>query len=463
MLIYGALVPHPPIILEGIGKEETKKAAETVKAMETLKERVGSFSPETFLLFSPHGPVFRDGLAIRGEEKLKGNLASFGLKQNWEWENDQELIQAIIKETSAAGLSCLEITDELRFRYRLSGELDHGVLVPLSFLATQSCRLVATGMSLLPWPEQYALGVAIGRAVRSLPRRIAVIASGDLSHCLIPGAPVPYDPRGKEFDLALISLLQENKIEKIFSMEPILVEKAAECGFRTLLMLLGVFDGLKISIDILCYEGPFGVGYAVAGFRPGAHDDSHQDLFLKLINQRKKDIINRRVKESPFVKLARLTVENHLLGAKTHLDLELPPEAEKPAGVFVSIKKHGELRGCIGTIFPTQPNAAEEIRNNAIAAAFQDPRFDPVQEEELDELTYSVDLLKAPEAIQGIEELDPKRFGVIVRQGRRTGLLLPNLEGVETVEEQVAIAKRKAGIGQEESVELERFEVIRYF
>jgi AmmeMemoRadiSam system protein A len=156
-------------------------------------------------------------------------------------------------------------------------------------------------------------------------------------------------------------------------------------------------------------------------------------------------------------------VENHLLGAKTHLDLELPPEAEKPAGVFVSIKKHGELRGCIGTIFPTQPNAAEEIRNNAIAAAFQDPRFDPVQEEELDELTYSVDLLKAPEAIQGIEELDPKRFGVIVRQGRRTGLLLPNLEGVETVEEQVAIAKRKAGIGQEESVEMERFEVIRYF
>lgn len=462
MLIYGALVPHPPIILAEIGGEERKKASKTINAMNAISERINSYDPETILIFSPHGPVFRDGLAIRGGERVKGNLANFGFSRTWAWETDQDLIKEIIKETAKDSLLCMELTDEVRFQYRIAGDLDHGVLVPLSFLNNMSFRLVATGISLLPWSEQYALGVAIGRAIKNSPRRIAVIASGDLSHCLIPGAPVAYDPRGEEFDRKLINLLQENKIEEIFRLDPVLVEKAAECGFRSILMLLGVFDGLEINIEFLNYEGPFGVGYAIAEFKPGAEQPGRHLLFT-LINRRKKEVINRRNKESPLVKLARLTVENHLCGEEKQIDLKLPPEANTQAGIFVSIKKHGELRGCIGTIFPTQPNVVEEIRNNAIAAAFQDPRFDPVQEDELDELVYSVDLLKAPEPIQSFEELDPKKYGVIVRRGRRTGLLLPNLEGVESVAEQVAIAKRKAEIGKEEAVEIERFEVIRYF
>jgi AmmeMemoRadiSam system protein A len=462
MLIYGALVPHPPIILEEIGGEERKKALKTVNAMKAIREKINSYAPESILIFSPHGPVFRDGLGIRSGERLKGNLANFGFTHTWEWETDQDLIQEIIKETSKDGLLCVELTDEVRSQYRIANTLDHGVLVPLSFFDQMSFRLVATGFSWLPWAEQYALGVAIGRAVRNSPRRIVVIASGDLSHCLIPGAPVTYDPRGEEFDRRLVNLIQENKIEEILRFDPVLVKKAAECGFRSLLMLLGVFDGLEIKTELFNYEAPFGVGYAIAGFEPGA-EQPDRNLLPILTNRRKEEVINRRSKESSLVKLARLTVENHLCGEEKRIDLELPPEANSQAGAFVSIKKHGELRGCIGTIFPTQPNVAEEIRNNAIAAAFQDPRFEPVQEDELDELVYSVDLLKASEPIQSFEELDPQKYGVIVRKGRRTGLLLPNLEGVESVEEQVAIAKRKAGIGKEEAVEIERFEVVRYF
>jgi len=132
------------------------------------------------------------------------------------------------------------------------------------------------------------------------------------------------------------------------------------------------------------------------------------------------------------------------------------------AGVFCSIKKNGQLRGCIGTIEPVRRNIAEEIIHNAIAAATDDPRFPEVRPDELRWLTYSVDVLGKPEPIEGMHQLDPKRYGVIVSSGHRRGLLLPNLEGVDTVEEQVRIARQKAGISRGENVSLQRFEVVRH-
>ncbi len=137
-------------------------------------------------------------------------------------------------------------------------------------------------------------------------------------------------------------------------------------------------------------------------------------------------------------------------------------EMKGRAGVFVSLKKHGELRGCIGTFEPTQPNVALEIIHNAVSAATRDPRFPPVQAREISEISYSVDILTKPEAVSDTKDLDPKRYGVIVESGWRKGLLLPDLEGVDTVEYQLSIAKQKAGIGEEEPVKIYRFEVKRY-
>ena len=205
-----------------------------------------------------------------------------------------------------------------------------------------------------------------------------------------------YDPQGEAFDQTLFRLLKEKKIIEVFRLSPELVEKAAECGFRTLLMLLGVFDGLEFDLEVLSYEGPFGVGYLVSAFAPQTDYDPKRSIYPALADQRRAELKSRRQQESPLVQLARWTVENHLLGMGEEIELSLPPVAQKPAGVFVTIKKHGNLRGCIGTIFPTQPSAAEEIRHNAISAAFHDPRFEPVQAEELDEVVYSVDLLTSP-------------------------------------------------------------------
>lgn len=166
---------------------------------------------------------------------------------------------------------------------------------------------------------------------------------------------------------------------------------------------------------------------------------------------------------NPLVELARKTLETYVKTGKTiSPPARLPAEMMGKAGVFVSLKKHGELRGCIGTIASTTDNIAEEIIRNAIEAAAHDPRFTPVTKAELADLEISVDVLSEPEPAASIKDLDVKRFGVIVKSGQRRGLLLPNLEGVDTPEEQIAICRRKAGIGASEPVELFRFEVRRY-
>jgi AmmeMemoRadiSam system protein A len=165
----------------------------------------------------------------------------------------------------------------------------------------------------------------------------------------------------------------------------------------------------------------------------------------------------------PLIKLAKKTIEEYVLNGKVIEPPENPvPEMVGKAGVFVSLKMKGQLRGCIGTFQPTTESVAAEIIQNAVSAATQDPRFMAVNSSELEGLDYSVDVLSEPEKVNSRNELDPKKFGVIVKCGERKGLLLPDLEGVNTVDEQISIASTKAGIYLEEDIELYRFKVKRY-
>jgi AmmeMemoRadiSam system protein A len=165
----------------------------------------------------------------------------------------------------------------------------------------------------------------------------------------------------------------------------------------------------------------------------------------------------------PLVVLAKDTVEKYVKeGGKTEPPKILTPEMEEKAGVFVSIHERGDLRGCIGTFEPQQRNVAEEIITNAISSATSDPRFDPVTPDELPYLDYSVDVLTHPEPVADKSSLDPKKYGVIVACGWRRGLLLPDLEGVDTVDYQIDICRQKGGISPHEPVQLHRFEVKRY-
>jgi len=229
------------------------------------------------------------------------------------------------------------------------------------------------------------------------------------------------------------------------------------------MVMAGCFDRRDVSARVLSYEGPYGVGYAVASVAPGGENEGRnileQFVEISLASARKS-----RETEDEYRSLARRSLEHTVnSGGKLPLPGGLPGELTKgKAGVFVSLYKDGRLRGCVGTIAPTTASIAQEIIQNAVSAGQSDNRFDPVAANELDYLTYKVDVLSAPEPISGPQELDVKRYGVIVTSGAKRGLLLPNLDGVDTVEDQISIARKKAGISEGSAVKLERFEVIRH-
>jgi len=245
-------------------------------------------------------------------------------------------------------------------------------------------------------------------------------------------------------------------------MDPDLAEAAAECGLRSFWIMAGALDKKAVKPELLSYEGPFGVGYGVAAFDVTGPEPT-RDIGAQFDARQSAEMAARREKEDAWVRLARLSLETYVATGRT---AELPdglPDAllHTRAGAFVSLHKHGALRGCIGTIEPVQKCLALEIVKNAVSAS-HDPRFDPVEPEELSDIVYSVDVLGAPEPIRSEAELDVKRYGVVVTDGLRRGLLLPDLPGVATPHEQVEIARRKAGIGPNTKVMLSRFEVVRH-
>lgn len=258
------IAPHPPIIIPEVGRGEEEKAGRTVEAMRILARRLAEAGGETLIIITPHGPMFRNSVAILAKEDLQGDFANFLLPHvQFHAENDLELVRAIERESRKAGVKVSLLSDE-----ELS--LDHGVTVPLYYLqkAGTGRRCVAITYALLPYDELYHFGRAIKNAVENLQRRAVVVASSDLSHRLIRGAPAGYNPRGEEFDRLIIHYLESYQVEKILTMDENLVRAAGECGLRSIAVLLGCLDGEEVQTEILSYEGPFGVGYPVALLTP---------------------------------------------------------------------------------------------------------------------------------------------------------------------------------------------------
>ena len=344
--------------------------------------------------------------------------------------------------------------------------LDHGVLIPLSYLrrAGLTCPIVRLGLSGFSPLDHYRLGVCIARAAGALGRRAVFVASGDLSHKLKADGPYGFAPQGPAFDEAVTAAMASGDFLSFLTMDPALCERAAECGLRSFQIMAGALDGLAVAPRLLSHEGTFGVGYAVALFPVTGRDGSRR-YEAAYRQARRAALAKRRAEEDPWVKLARLSLETYVNTGKRldRLPEGLPEELTgRRAGAFVSLHLNGQLRGCIGTISPTAGSVAEEIVGNAVSAGVRDPRFPAVRPEELEELEYSVDVLGQPEPVASAAQLDPARYGVIVTCGGRRGLLLPDLDGVDTVEEQVRIACRKGGIRGDDPYTLERFQVVRH-
>ena len=407
--------------------------------------------------------MFSDAIAISNEEKIKGNLIKFrDFETNIELEIDKEFNDELLNLCKSENISATGIDSNLLRRFNKDYELDHGTMVPMYFINKYytDYKLVHITYSILNDIELYKFGMAIQKTAKNLNKNTVIIASGDLSHRLTEDGPYEYSPQGAKFYKELIENLENGNVVNIFNMDKCMIEEAGECGLRSLYILLGAMEGNSIQGELLSYEGPFGVGYGVMKFKQESENISNLDKLLKI----KEESFNKKISNSnPYVKLARESLNYYFKNKRLMIaSNDLPREMlEERHGVFVSLKKFGQLRGCIGTIFPTTDCVANEIIRNAIQAAIADPRFLEVTEDELVDIDISVDVLTNPiKAIK--EELNPKIYGVIVSKGQNRGLLLPDLEGVDTVEEQLNIACQKGGINPNSDYNIEKFEVIRY-
>ena len=475
-ILAGYMLPHPPLIIPEVGKGEEEKIRNTIEAYRKAAQDIGTLRPETIVLCSPHQTLYADYFHISPGRGAKGDFRQFGAPQvAMEVTYDREFAEHLGGMAGAEGLHAGMLGEREK-------RLDHGTLVPLYFVNQY-------------WTE-YRLGQCIRKVSETLDRKVVVIASGDLSHRLKEDGPYGYRKEGSEYDARIMDVMGRGDFGELLDFPEDFCEKAAECGHRSFTILGGAFDGTGVQGQALSYEGPFGVGYGICTYR--AAGQAPERNFLEQYESREQEKRKvRQEKEDAYVKLARYTIQEYVCHGRVPGVDELPGKLGKPgteelpgkpgkaeaeglsgkreapaglpeelyhtrAGAFVSLKEDGKLRGCIGTIQPVRDCLAEEIIHNAISACSQDPRFPAVEPWEVERLAISVDVLGDTERISSPAQLDVKRYGVIVTKGARRGLLLPNLEGVDTVEQQIAIAKQKAGIREQEKVELERFEVVRH-
>lgn len=421
-----------------VGRESIAAVRRSIEAMAELSERLMASGAESVILISPHAPLEIDSFVAYEGAEVYGDFANFHAPEtSVSAPLDRELLAAITVSARCENFRISTLPDT---------DLDHGTAVPLYFLLRNGWqgKVVALGYSFLSNEDHIRFGRCIKKAIDLLGRPVGFIASGDLSHRLAPHAPAGFNPQAHVFDETVVAALRANDPQAIVEIDFNLRKLAGECGFRSMLVAIGAGTGLPLACEVMNYEAPFGVGYLVA----------------QLVNQRGES------KPEDLPRLAREAVEAFIRSGEI-----LQPPREGTGGLlferapcFVSLKtRDGELRGCIGTIEAAKESLAQEIVANAISAAMNDPRFEPVSEDELPNLRYSVDvLLPAEETV--FEELDPAVFGVIVEDETtsRRGLLLPDIPGVDTAEQQVEIAMRKAGLSRDTPVKLWRFKVERF-
>ncbi|HEY0547239.1 MAG TPA: AmmeMemoRadiSam system protein A [Pyrinomonadaceae bacterium] len=447
-VVFAGIAPHPPIMVPEVGGGAAEEVRASINAMRDFTGRIISSGAETVVLISPHAPLAPRAFVAYHEDKLYGSFANFRAPETeFEVALDEEMLTAIGEAARERGYEVISIKGY---------ELDHGTAVPLYFLLRNGWhgRVVALGYTFLSNEDHLNFGSCIRDAAATSDKTIAFVASGDLSHRLKPGAPAGYNETAHLFDEEVVAALRAHAPERIINIDQDLRRTAGECGYRSMLVALGVAEGLPESYEVLSYEAPFGVGYMVA------------QLTCERVEEKENQ--SREVEKADdgssgedLPALARLAVETFI---REGLKLKPPALKSGRAACFVTIKTlAGDLRGCIGTIEPTKESLEEELIANAINAATRDPRFPPVSPAELANLRYSVDVLSEPETAR-FEELDPKIYGAIVEDenGMRRGLLLPDIEGVETVEQQVEIAARKAGIRPGTPLKLFRFRVERF-
>ncbi|MFP4016985.1 MAG: AmmeMemoRadiSam system protein B, partial [Halanaerobiales bacterium] len=266
-IIMGALTPHPPIIIPEIGKGRREEVRKTINSLEELGKEIKEKNPDILITISPHGPVFTDAISILDQEELEGDFSDFACPGvGMSVTTDQAFIQKIKENAQDSHIEVITLSTADLEKYNYPGKLDHGVMVPLYFIKEETdlpVPVIPITMGLLEYEKLYSFGKVIQRTVDEMDLEAVIVASGDLSHRLQPGAPAGFNPLGEEFDRKLIELLDKELYEDVLDIDPHLIEKAGECGLRPLIIMLGALAGREFESEVKSYEGPFGVGYGV--------------------------------------------------------------------------------------------------------------------------------------------------------------------------------------------------------
>ncbi len=267
-ILMAGLSPHPPLIIPEIGGEERLKVSTTIDSIEELSREIKESDPELIITISPHGPVLKNAISTMDIDEIYGDFGDFGHPEvSFKVKSNLEFIKKLRKEAGIFDIKVIDLLSDQFKIYDFQPELDHGVMVPLYFLqkAGVDVPLVPLNMGLLSYERLYEFGTIIQETLDKMGIDAVIIASGDLSHRLKPGAPAGFNPRGQEFDQKLVDALGSEDYEEILNMDPGLIQKAGECGLRPVIILLGALKGLKTKTEVKSYEGTFGVGYAIVG------------------------------------------------------------------------------------------------------------------------------------------------------------------------------------------------------
>jgi len=321
--------------------------------------------------------------------------------------------------------------------------LDHGTLVPLFFVQEAGYRGPVVVVA-PPHPgrrTEVLFGEVLREAARAAGERWAVLASGDMSHRLTLDAPLGYDPRAALFDESFVEFVRAGDLRSAISIDPGLADKAAEDVIQSTAVAAGAIAFRARGLKVFSYESPFGVGY----------------LEALLYSDRAE--IRHRAPPQELLDIARTAIDYELRGVPYSPPF-LDAPWHDPRAVFVTLRNSaGVLRGCIGRTDPIHPTLAEEVADCAVAAATRDYRMPAVEPDELAGLSIDISVLDDPEPVENRAELDPKRYGIVVTRGLRRGVLLPEVDGIESAAEQLRIALQKGGIAASEPYRLERFTV----
>jgi AMMECR1 domain-containing protein/aromatic ring-opening dioxygenase LigB subunit len=453
---------HAPIVVPEVAGARSEACAKSTAAMRAAAARIYANRPDVVVVLSPHTPRPRGAFSLVATERVRGDFAAFGAPQVVVDLPGSSAARALI--AAHAQKRGVDVEPLMRTG-RLDQGLDHGALVPLTFLVeagwcgpTVVVGLPADGTR----DDNHAFGRALADAARAAEQRWAVVASGDCSHRLLPGAPAGFHPLAQRFDDELARAVGAGDDRAVSAIDVELRDLAAEDVVDTVEIAAAATEFEARGREVFSYEGPFGVGYLVAMLHdPMLHDPMLHDA--KLHDTRSREGTRPRDNGQVLVDVARDALTAwHEGRARSTFDTRAA-DAETPAGVFVTWRSvsqspdaddENNLRGCVGRM-RIDGRVSDAVAELAVSAASSDPRFPPIGAHE--RVSAEVTLLSPSQPVTSLAELNPAAWGVEVRCGHRHGVLLPAIDGVDDVETQVAIVLRKAGIAPHENYELRKF------